>query len=249
MAWSSRSALLLLCLLAGACSPVVYAPTPHQTPFLEGAGDTRATVVMGTGLRGGEGVDLAVQAAHAPLPHVFVHGTLQQSLRSEQLQSFGEAGLGVWLPLHHGLTAEVLGGYGWGRTQAESTFPHLPRSSPVEVRGTLERLYGQVNVGLATRLDPAAVSRPVPGRVGAALRLSHVRGSDFQWNLLGDPEPLRGTYFEPAVFVRMGEGPLQFQGQIGLSLALLHHGRYDYDAQHVYGSFGMSIDVNQLLLD
>lgn len=242
----SRALLLLLCAGLAACSPLVYAPTPQFAPLLQEAGDVRADVLIGAGLNGGEGIDLAVQAAYAPLRHVFIHGTLQQSLRSKQLQSFGEGGAGIWVPLTRRITGEVLTGYGVGRVRAENMLPSARYTTDVEMRGTITRVFVQANLARFTTLHPRVVPAPVPGHLGLALRLSHVRGHDFEWNLLGAPEPLHGTYFEPAVFVEMGEGPLRFDAQIGISRPL-YQTSFDYDWQYVYGSAGMSIDVTALL--
>ena len=176
------------------------------------------------------GPEAAVQVVHAPADHVLVHGALSGSLRERYRLGFGEAGAGFYGSATPRLPFEVLGAYGrgWFRSGA--------------LEGSYERFYGQANLGLRFPAHPRIAARVV----GVGFRLARVRGLDFARDPPRTPAPFRRSYAEPVVFGLLGNGPLRFAWQVGVSVPLR---RYDptYDDQWLYGHAGLRVAVNELI--
>lgn len=235
--------LLVLGAALSACTPVVYLPTPHQTPLLERAGQAKASARLSTGLRTGDGLDATVQLAYSPLPHLTLHGAAQGAQFALHQHAFAEAGLGMYLPVRDHMTFELLGGYGQGRLRAQGS-RYLDDVTPYEVRGSYARAYAQTNLA-ATFPERARRQDEMTVTFGGAMRFSHVQALDFEWDRPAEPSPFEHLYAEPALFVRIGRGPLEAGWQVGFA-APLHAVDEDYDYEPVQLGVSLGLNLDQL---
>jgi len=210
-------------------SCAVYVPTVPSTPLVTEAGQVEITA----GIRGFSSLELG--GAWSPANHLFVTAetALQQSNGSEtsnnttfkytNVHKQASVGLGTYRlvgPEQKGYLAAT-GGFGFAK--ADVYDPHLGylilpifgRAPITYYEATYQRYYGQ--------LYAAHLGRVVS--YGAS-----VRGTFLHYSLLRRNEEAitspSNFFIEPTLFIRVGSGPLQFQGTAGLS-APTH---VDYDA-------------------
>lgn len=206
-------------------SCAVYVPTVPSTPLLE-----KGQVEVTAGLRGF--TSLEVGAAWAPTPHLLVVGesAFQSSTTTETTNNVSstyrdyhrQAGLGLGYYRSPGTEGgwyrAAVGGVGFASASLHTIdfavasiflpFP-LPYSSG-HYEAQYRRYYGQVY--MARPLSPMTTG-------GWSVRGTWV---DYT-QLTVDGQSIMPTnrfFLEPTLFLRLGEGPLQGQGTVGLSLPL-----------------------------
>lgn len=244
----TRHVGVLLLMMTAGCAPLAYSPGAHPVGMMEASGETVATVRLGTGVPGGSGAGAALQAVHMPVRPLLVYGSVDGAAQQGHQHVFGEAGLGLHAGVGNALTVEVLGGYGRGTFRAYDEDNLFEYVATTTLTGNYDRLAAQANLGVHTAVTPPNGKHAVPAVVGAGLRLARVHGHDLAWDRPAAPEPFRETYAEPMLFVRLGEGTVQFEGQIGASIPT-GAARPAFDAQWLYGSLGIRVRVGDLLRD
>lgn len=203
-------------LLLSACS--VYAPTVPATPLL-----TQGQVQVSAGLRGLNSLELG--AAWAPTRHLLLSAEsgFQSSTTTTTINNVTASyddfhrqvslGAGYYRAAPSGWYLAALGGAGYASTQLHSVDVGLLYILPIPIiSGQYEaryfRYYGQVYAAL-----------PAQGvaTLGFSLRNTYV---DYMRLALDGTsvEPAAHFFAEPSLFVKLGTGPVQALGTVGLSL-------------------------------
>lgn len=189
------SVFIVTLLILFSCAPA-YVPNVINAPMLTNKGEVQVSLHAGT-----SGYD--PQFAWAITNHlgVMVNGSFMNSTSDStnnyHKHSFGELGLGYFMPVGQRGKFEAFGGVGSGKIQAlyENSL-WTSRSNVV-----ITRYFIQPTIGITSKLIDA----------GFSTRISIV-------NLHNEAASSTGIFAEPAITARLGWDYLKIVGQIGLSV-------------------------------
>ncbi|MCC2547671.1 hypothetical protein LJY25_14545 [Hymenobacter sp. BT175] len=185
-------------LLAGGCG--VYVPVLPHTPLAQHKGEVEASAYAN--LAAGQ-----VNVAYSPLNHLVVTsgGSLSLGRGYSWYARQGEVGLGTYAVSDNGQWFIYgLGGYGGTAVSKVNNEAHGPK---LDYESRYHRYFSQVHGGFQ-----------VPGVVvGLAVRVTSVDYTRLTLNEAAIVAPSPTLYWEPTGFIRLGNGPVQMQGTLGIS--------------------------------
>lgn len=211
----------------------VYEPVPFPVPMFTRVGEVglSGAVVNLEKFEQGQ-----VQFLVSPVRSfgAFVVGTTGEATRTSGTEV--EAGGVYYTRLNTRIRVEVLGG--WGRSEVDAR----------GLKGTIERFFGQLDLGRPTCFD---VQAPGCGVGGLSIRVAHVRAKDLidsdEGTALRDAE---GVFIQPAVFGRARLiGPLDGEFRAGLSFRLGEDDANafgDYEASPFFAGIGLHLQADRL---
>ncbi|MEM9666003.1 MAG: hypothetical protein AAF970_13770 [Bacteroidota bacterium] len=236
---------LLLELLLGStgCSALLYTPTPHVAPMLEGPGETEVMVRLDPD----QGVSGYVAAS--PLPNLvgFVARAPEGGYDSTFAKRYTEWGGGLYVGDGPFRRYEFLVGVGQGRIQTvdaplfEGPFRYTLRE---------RRHFVQVNVSAyqyGRRNQPDRSFQAI-----FSLRLAQARYEETRIENLDTGSPLRTrpgfgqTFVEGGAQMRAGLGPATFHLQIGMSRPVADHLPADFHYTPLFAAVGVGLRFDAL---
>jgi hypothetical protein len=200
--------------------------------MLSEKGELHASAHAGT-----SGGDIQLAYAMSGKFGVFGAGSFKADEASEDPDSdfhehrYGEVGAIYYRPLGKVGRFEVLAGLGLGRAEGVDQYEVF---SPQQIRatGNYNKLFTQANIGLETD----------PFEVGLALRLGQVTFTEFETNSASLKESESGTFFEPAIFARLGWKNVKLESQLGLAGLLQDEVAFDYES--MFFSLGLHFQLD-----
>ncbi len=231
--WDVKLSVLLLAtiVILASCAPV-YVPNARQTNLMEEQGELHGAAHAGT--NGGD-----IQLAYSMFDHVGIFGSA--SFKTDELTNdteedyhehrYGELGAIYFHPIGEIGRFEALGGIGLGKAEAVDQYDVF---GPNEVRaeGSYNKVFGQTNIGLETSVV----------ETGLLLRLSQVTFSEFETSGMSLGETESGTFFEPAVFARLGWKNVKVESQLGVARLLQDEVAFDYEP--LFFSIGLHFQID-----
>lgn len=230
--WSARIlSVVLLLLICSSCAPV-YVPNARQTNMMSKKGELHASAQAGT-----NGGDLQVAYAVSDKFGLFGSGSFKSDEASGNSDSefhehrYGELGAIYYRPFGKIGRFEALAGVGFGEAEAVDQYEIF---GPQQVRATgrYNKLFAQANIGLETE----------PFETGLALRMGQVTFNEFETSSTGLQESESGTFFEPAVFARLGWPNFKLESQLGMAGLLQDEVAFDYES--LFFSVGLHFQLD-----
>lgn len=218
-----------MALLISACAPV-YVPSTQHTHLMDDKGELHVATHGGT-----NGVDM--QAAYALTNHMGLmaaasYGSAKQEGNSDHhIHQYGELGITYFQPLGKIGRYEALAGTGFGSAEVVDHFVFLGPEE-VQATGQFNKIFIQNNIGLETDVL----------ETGLALRLGHLTFYTFKTASGTHDGPERGTFFEPALFARLGWKNVKIESQVGFSHPL--QGDVDFTYKALMLSLGLHLQFN-----
>ena len=217
--------------LLQACSPI-YVPSSHHTPLLDKKGELNGNLQVGThgtDIKGAYAVSdrigIAAAASFADL-EAEQGGTVNPDFHQH---SYGEGAISYFRPFGGIGRFEILGGLGAGSASSVDTFNFS--GSEEKTTGKFNKLFAQTNIGLETNII----------ETGLSLRLGHVTFTEFETESDIYDGTEAGTFFEPAVFARLGWKNVKIEAQYGVNAQLQDEIYYPYQPFHF--SFGVNVNL------
>lgn len=204
-------------MLISACAPV-YVPSSQQTHLMNKKGELHLATHGGT-----NGVDL--QGAYAVSDHIGVIGAVSYGSEGEEGGSdyhkhkYGEFGISYFKPLGGIGRYEAMAGMGFGATEVVDHYVFLGPDE-IKAKGEYNKIFIQNNIGLETGIL----------ETGLAFRLGHVTFNRFETTGTIHDKPVRGTFFEPAFFARLGWKNVKIESQVGYSRPFQENVDFTYKA-------------------
>jgi len=217
-------------LLAG-CAPV-YIPSAQQTHLLDKKGETSFAVYTGI-----NGVD--VQAAYAFSDDFGAQAAGSFGKHEEkgnndyQSHKYGEVGLQYYHGFGNG-RFELMGGFGFGSATAVDNFDFFETPNQIKATGKYNKYYLQPNIGVESGIFEG----------GLALRLGHVVFTEFETNSSRYTQNKSATFFEPALFARLGWKNIKIEGQLGFSRPLNGDSDVGFDYEPAIFSLGLHLNFD-----
>lgn len=228
------SALFTILVVMEACAPV-YIPSARHTHLLDKRGELNGAILTGT-----NGADL--QGAYAVSSRVGVVAAASFGTNDEEgsldyhEHSYGELALEYFRPFGRIGRFEFLGGGGMGSATSVDNYTFGSTDQQVQATGKYNKLFIQSNIGLETSWI----------ETGVALRLGHVTFTEFETSSTIYRESESGTFFEPALFARMGGKNIKIEGQFGTTGLLQDEQDVAFDYRPLYFSIGMNLNLSPL---
>lgn len=221
-----------LCALitAAGCAPV-YVPNARHTNLMDKRGEASAS-----GYAGVNGTDIQLAYAVSDDIGLLAAGSFgeNESKTSDDYHKHKYGELGMQYQQDFGIgRVEVIGGFGKGSATSVDTYEFITESE-VQATGQYNKLFLQPNIGLETNLLDA----------GLALRLGHVIFTEFETSSDRYTENQQSTFFEPAVFARMGWKNVKLEAQVGATKSLQHETEVAFDYILPYMSMGIRLNMN-----
>jgi len=225
--------VMLFCMLLAGCAPV-YIPSAEQTHLLDKKGETSFAAYTGI-----NGVD--VQAAYAFSDHFGVQAAGSFGKHEEktdndyQSHRYGEAGL----QYHHGFgngRFELMSGIGFGSGTAVDNYEFFDSPNQIRATGKYHKYYFQPNIGVESGVFEG----------GVALRLGHVVFTEFETTSDRYAKNRSATFFEPALFARLGWKNIKIEGQLGFSRPLNGDSEVGFDYEPGIFSLGLHLNFDTL---
>lgn len=225
--------LMALLPVSQACAPV-YIPTARHAHQLDHNGELSGAVLMGT-----NGVD--AQAAFAVSDHVGIAGAGSFGDNAEGTEdyhehSYGELAIEYFSPIGKIGRFELLGGGGSGSATSVDKYGFTGTSKEVQATGKYNKLFLQSNIGLETNAI----------EMGVALRLGHVMFTEFETSSNTYDEFDAGTFFEPALYARLGWENIKIEGQVGTTGLLQDEEDIIFDYRPALVSVGLHFNLSTL---
>jgi len=198
------------------CAPV-YVPNAYHVHQLDDSGDFSGGIYTGT-----NGLD--VQAAYALNNSVFVLGAGSfgnsdySSEDSYQSHRYAEGGVGYFKPFNKFGRFELLGGLGFGSSEASSKYFFF-EPNEVTAKGNYSRVFIQANNGMERKHFD----------IGMALRLAHVSFGEFETTSSVYEGSNSSVFFEPMLYVNVGWEKVKFVTQVGISDPLIDDLSFGYE--------------------
>lgn len=226
--------LILLFTVAG-CAPV-YIPSARQTHLLNEKGEASAAVYSGT-----NGTD--AQLAYAVSDHFGVIGATSfdwgngsESDGDYHEHWYGEAGLQYQTALGQVGRFEFMGGAGTGSATSRDVYSFNNTQNEVRATGKFNKLFVQSNIGLESKVI----------ETGLAMRLGHVMYNEFETSRSRYATDLKATFFEPALFARLGWEEVKIEGQIGYSRPLSSENDIGFEYQPFFLTLGAHLNLKAI---
>lgn len=194
--------VLTLLLISGCAS--VYIPSAQHTHLMDKKGELHAAAHAGT-----NGAD--IQGAYAisdrmGLVAAASFGSSDEEGEDFHKHSYIELGADYFRPIGKIGRYEALGGLGVGSAESVTQYNFFGPQE-VQATGDYTKIFLQNNFGLETG----------PLETGLVLRLSHVVFTEFETSSMTYNESKAGTFFEPAIFARLGWKNVKIESQVGIS--------------------------------
>ena len=144
---------------------------------------------------------------------------------------YGEMGAIYYRPFGDIGRFEALAGLGFGEAEAVDQYEVF---GPQQVRATglYNKFFTQANIGLETD----------PFETGLALRMGQVTFTEFETSNNSLQGSESGTFFEPAVFARLGWQNLKLESQLGIAGLLQDEVAFDYES--LFFSVGLHFQLD-----
>jgi len=224
--------LILVVLLIQACSPI-YVANSYQTPLLDEKGELNGNIQVGSNgsdIQGAYAISdhlgVAAAASYAKMEAV-QGGTVNEDYHKH---TYGEAALTYFKPFGIG-RFELLGGLGLGSASAVDNFDFTGSNSEERTDGNYNKVFAQTNIGLETGII----------ETGLSLRLAQVTFTEFETDNQFYDGSEGGTFFEPAVFARLGWKNVKLEAQYGVIAKLQDDLYYPYQPFHL--SVGLNVNL------
>ncbi|MDX1638468.1 MAG: hypothetical protein R3281_10895 [Balneolaceae bacterium] len=217
-----------------ACAPV-YIPSARHTHQLDEKGEFGGGAYLGT-----NGVDL--QGAYALKDHAGVAGALSIGRNSEESDddfhkhTYGELAAVYLAPVGKMGRLELLGGVGLGSAASVDNYQFSGSNQQVKATGRYHKLFLQSNIGLETDWV----------ETGLALRMGQVTFREFETASETFDNSESGTFFEPALFARLGSRPVKFEAQLGLSEPLQPDEDIVFDYRPLLFTIGVHVGLEEI---
>lgn len=228
-----RLLILALPLMAiQACAPV-YIPSARHTHQLDHKGELSGAAFVGT-----NGIDL--QGAYAVSDRFGFAGAASFGDNEEEgnedyhEHSYGEIAVEYFRVIGNIGRFELLGGAGLGSATSVDNYAFSGTDRAVQATGRYNKLFLQSNIGLETDWV----------ETGLALRLGQVRFTEFETSATTYEEAEAGTFFEPALYARLGWKNIKIEGQLGTADLLQEEVAFDYRPALV--SLGIHLNLSTL---
>lgn len=207
----------------------VYIPSAQHTHLMDKKGELHIAGHGGT--NGGD-----IQGAYAVSDRMGVIAAASFGSSDEgdfHEHSFVEGGATYFRPLGKIGRYEVLAGLGVGSAEALTQYDFF---GPQEIKATGDytKVFLQNNFGLET----GALE------TGLALRLGQVVFTEFETSSSRYDESENGTFFEPAIFARLGWKNIKLESQVGISKPLQESVAFDYRLINVSLGLHFWFDTN-----
>jgi len=234
MMWGKRISSILfvaILVLGSSCAPV-YVPNARQTNMMSEKGELHASAQAGT-----NGGDLQLAYAVSDKFGLFGSGSFKSDKTSGNSDSdfhehrYGELGAIYYRPFGNIGRFEALAGLGFGEAEAVDQYEIF---GPQQVRATgrYNKFFTQANIGLETD----------PFETGLALRMGQVTFNEFETSNNSLQETESGTFFEPAVFARLGWQNFKLESQLGIAGLLQDEVAFDYES--LFFSVGLHLQLD-----
>lgn len=208
----------------------VYIPSAQHTHLMNKKGELHAAAYGGT-----NGTD--IQGAYAISDRMGLVAAASFGSSDEEgdddyhKHSYIELGATYFRPLGNIGRYEALGGLGAGSSESVTQYNFFGPQK-VQATGDYTKIFVQNNFGLETG----------PLETGLALRLSHVVFTEFETSGMTYNESEAGTFFEPAIFARLGWKNVKVETQVGVLGPLQESVAFDYRVLNI--SLGLNFWIN-----
>lgn len=216
----------------------MYSPVSQHVPVPEEAGEVRLSAQMLAP------ENYAVQGSMSPLPHVFVHGSLQRDVPGDHEQHrFGDFGAGIYttfVPNEFGdisVTMSALGAWGRGIVAGTSD-EYFTRNR--RATADIERRAVQLDGALRYPAEDTGSGQIF---ITGTMRISHVQLSDVLFEETERVEDQIGVFMSPGMQLGYQISGIRAYGTAGVVMPMEDFENPDLSYRPLFFGVGVSIDL------
>lgn len=220
------------------CTATMYSPVSHHVPVPEEAGEVRGSAQMLAP------ENYAVQGSMSPLPHVFIHGSLQRDVPGDQERHrFGDVGAGIYTtfaPDGFGDVSVTLSALGsWGRGTVAGTTDGFFRH-PTEATADIERRAVQLDGAIR---HPAEDDGSGQFFATGTMRVSRVRLTDLRFNATEPVENENAVFMSPGMQLGYQIAGVRAYGTAGIVMPVEDFRNTEISYRPIFFGLGLSVDL------
>ena len=216
----SMLSVLCLAILMTSCRSA-YMPNVANTPLLSEKGEAQVAIHYGT-----SGINPQIAYAFSDHIGAMLNANFLKNENNDQVNNYGEIGIGYFMPFAEKGRFEVFAGYGIGDYYTHDSFK---LEIPEIHSGTINRFFIQPSIGFSSEIFEGSFTP----------RLVHVNVDDISGK--GS-----GTYLEPIITAKVGYKFIKTVFQVGLNLKIGSNNPYYLNQNPLIVSFGLQLNINQL---